>query len=149
MTKKSTIAAIQSVADATGVNNFIIALGSPGANLINSIGEKQSTARAWVPEPRSFPILIEGMVRGGAIARAMTSSGNLVQTDRRVELAGNNVVVTLPTPMVDFIGEYIFKATGTTGGSVVGTIDGAPVAIPLINWQYLRIYCDGARWLTG
>lgn len=149
MTKTGRISAIQAVADATGDNNWRISLGEPGSHLENTVGEKKPTGAAWEPEPKSFPIIMEGLAAFEGAARQMTASGPLLETDRRIELGSNNVVVSLPSAESKYTGSYVIKSLGTTGGGVSGTIDGASVTIPIIDWDFLTIYCNGSAWLTG
>ncbi len=60
-TKADIIAAIQAVADASGSNNIVISLGAPGAHVKNSIGQSKPTGAAWEPEPKTWPVIAEGL----------------------------------------------------------------------------------------
>ena len=147
--KAAIIRAIQEVADAVGNNNYQISLGTPGTSIENSIGEMTPTGAAWKPEPKSFPIVMGGIARCSGVARQMSSSGDLSETDHRIELSSNNVTVALPPAEEKFIGSYLVKALGTTGGGVSGDIDGATQTIPVVNWDFFMVYCNGSAWLTG
>ena len=149
MSKAAMIRAIQQVADALDSNNYRITFGEPGNHLEDIIGQTQPTGKAWLPEPKSWPLVVEGLARYEAVAREMASTGPLEATDRRVELTAPGVAVMLPPAGPSMIGEYTIKAKGVTGGSVQGTIDGAPASLPVVNWDFIRIYCNGTNWLTG
>lgn len=74
-TKDEIKAAIQAAADATGDGNLRISLGAPGSHVENSIGEMQPTGGAWVPEPKTWPVVIEGLANwldGGGGAQIPT-----------------------------------------------------------------------------
>ena len=60
-TKNDMITAIQASADASGDNNIRISMGAPGNHLKNTIGETEPTAQAWQPEPKTWPVVIEGL----------------------------------------------------------------------------------------
>lgn len=62
-TKADIIAAIQAVADATGDSNLRISLGVPGCHVQNIIGETHPTGKAWVPEPKVWSVVIEGLAK--------------------------------------------------------------------------------------
>jgi hypothetical protein len=147
MSKGSRIKAIQAEADATDNNDFRIAFGEPGNNLENRIGEVRPTGRAWEPALRAFDIIMQGLARHAAVAREMGASGSLTEYDRRIELTENGVTVTVPAAEAKFIGEYIIKTKGVTGGEVEGIIDGEPMLFELTGWEYLRLYCNGVEWL--
>ncbi len=60
-TKDDMIAAIQAAADSSGSGNIQISLGTPGNHVLNSIMEMQETGKAWTPEPKTWPIVAEGL----------------------------------------------------------------------------------------
>lgn len=60
-TKDDIIAAIQTAADATGNGNLRISLGATGNHVENSIGETRPTGQAWEPEPKTWPVIAQGL----------------------------------------------------------------------------------------
>jgi len=60
-TKTDIIDAIKAAADATGDNNIRISLGATGNHLKNTIGETKPTGAAWNPEPKTWPVICEGL----------------------------------------------------------------------------------------
>jgi len=60
-TKDDIITAIQSVADASGSGNIRISLGAPGSHVADSAGKSKPTGAAWVPEPKTWPVVVEGL----------------------------------------------------------------------------------------
>jgi len=150
VTKKGIIRAIQQIGDSAGDPNYQIAFGSPGSHIANSVGEKKPTGAAWEPEPTAFSIIVEGLAKFLGSAREVNSNDSLQDTDHRIELTSNGVILTIPAASESFIGEYVVKAKGVTGCFVSGTIDGAPVSLPLATpWEFLTLYCNGSEWLTG
>lgn len=103
-TKADIIAAIQAVADATGDTNIQITFGTPGAYIKNIIDEIQATGRAWVPEPKPWATVIEGLadwLDGGGVTpgRVKVSVADTVADFLGGKLvAGAGVVLTLLNP---------------------------------------------------
>jgi hypothetical protein len=60
-TKEDIITEIQAVADASGDNNLRISLGAPGNNVKDTIGKTKPTGQAWEPEPKTWPVVAEGL----------------------------------------------------------------------------------------
>jgi hypothetical protein len=148
MSKKGMKKWVQWVVDATGINNLMISLGAPGRNIRNSIGELRPTGSGWEPEPRTWSMVLDGLANHDGIGREVGTSGDLLDTDRRIELTAPDVVIKLPDPGPDYIGTYCVKSRGVAGGGVHGTIDGALQTIPIYNWGALRFYCNGVSWFT-
>lgn len=61
-TRDDLIAAIQAAADATGVNTIRLGLGAPGDHVKDPTGETRPTGGAWEPEPKTWPVVVDGFV---------------------------------------------------------------------------------------
>lgn len=148
MTKAGIQKNVQGLADATGNNDLSIALGAPGRHLPNAIGEIRPTGQAWLPEPKTWSLVVEGLARHDGLGREAAAVTDVVlSTDRRIELSVPNTVVTLPAAAPEFIGSYAIKSKGVAGGEIRGTVDGSVAAIPLENWDSIGLYCNGTEWL--
>lgn len=145
--KQAIIEAIQAVADATGVAALRIAYGAPGAHVVNAIGESQPTGQAW-EEPRAWPVVVAGVAAYLDRVRTISTSGGLAASDRVLQVAAPGVAVALPAPGAGVAGRYVVKALGVAGTTVTGTVDGAPGPHAVAAYGALRVYCDGAQWLT-
>lgn len=60
-TKADMIAAIQAVADGSGSDTIRMALGEPGSYVKDPTGATRETGAAWAPEPKTWPVVIEGL----------------------------------------------------------------------------------------
>jgi len=158
-TKADIITAIQAVADASGSGNIRIALGAPGAHVENSIGESQPTGAAWIPEPKTWPVIVGGLAGwldlkgvGGAPGfkniATLATSGSIPPTADLAELTAAGVVATLPPAAVKPRGtQLVVKDHGFVGNTVApagtDTIDGAAAPVVIGLFGALRFYSDG------
>jgi len=147
MNKESIISAIQAAADATGNRNIKIAIGSPGEHLDIGTGERIETGQAWVSLPSVFDTIVEGVAERLWHVKQVTENYELEATDHVVEVAANNVVVSLPGLPDGFRGPYLVKALNFTGISVTGQVDGSTGPINFPAYGALRVYCNGTEWL--
>lgn len=152
--KADIIAAIQAVADATGNANLRISLGAPGDHVENVIGETQPTGAAWSPEPRTWPVIIEGLAgwlgEPRFSVRQLLVSGPITADDDVVEFAAPALDAVLPAAnsvpqgrrvvLKEVVGDPV-SAVSTAGAD---TIDGAVGAVALGARGVLRLYSDGA-----
>ena len=164
-TKTDIIAAIQGVADATGDGNLRIAIGAPGDHVENSIGETQPTGDAWEPEPKTWPVVVEGIAAwldsknvGGSAQfntiQPMTVSGNIVGGAELVVFANPGITGTLPLSTSIPIGRKIVvknvaaapSSIATSGGE---TIDGAAGPLTVAPMGAVRLVGNGVDgWWT-
>jgi len=165
-TKDDIIAAIQVVADATLDGNMRISLGAPGDNVENSIGAWQPTGAAWVPEPKTWPVVVQGFASwmdSHGVGRAdvftavnvFTVSGNITINHWVVEMNAAGITLTLPAASAVPRGKQVIvkdvfgspaNGVGPTG---VDTIDGAPGPILTGPNGAIRLYSDGVSdWRT-
>ena len=47
--------------DGAGVDQLRISLGTPGDHVRDVTGEPQPTGGAWEPEPKTWPLVVEGI----------------------------------------------------------------------------------------
>ena len=163
--KTEMIAAIQAVADASGSENIRIALGAPGNHVENSIGESQPTGAAWIPEPKTWPVVVEGIAAwldskgvGGAPGfkniATLTSSGPVPPTADLVEFGATGVIATLPAANSKVRGTQLAVKDLGFGVNAVApsgsdTIDGAVAPLAFLPLDAVRLYTDGATgWWT-
>jgi len=162
--KDDIIAAIQAVADASGSGNIRISLGAPGDHVENSIGETQPTGAAWLPEPKTWPVIIEGIAEWltaqnvGGPPKFMTvqqrsTSGNVNSGVDLVELTAAGITVSLPDPTsIPPYTKVVAKSKGHAGNFVNvqggANIDAGPIMGFGAPYDALRFYSDGTQWWT-
>jgi hypothetical protein len=141
---------VQALADAIEDNNQVrISFGAPGGHLKNIINEIKPTGQVWQDlVAGTWPLILDALARHLHGVRRITSSDDLEKLDSIVEIGSNGITLTLPAASADYEGKYIIKAVGTTGTAVAGTVDGAGGPFPVINYDVLRVYCNGSEWLT-
>lgn len=105
-TKADIIAAIQAAADAS-TNAIRIPLGTPGTVVPNVTGQLTPTGQAWVPEPKVFPALVEGIAdyldaQGlGQVAAMRAKVNELVGAYQQLKSDYNNGIVPTTAPDVE------------------------------------------------
>ncbi len=163
-TKTDIITLIKGVADATGVDAMKVSLGSEGSVVLLG-GLMRATGMAWVPEPKSFPIVIEGIAAwldshgvGGAPGfqniQLIPVAGTILSSSDLVEIT-SPVLATLPLAATVGAGQQIVVKAVSAAGASVGpsggdTIDGAAVALTLAAaYDSVRLYAASpTEWRT-
>ena len=163
-TKTELIALVKAVADATGVDAMRVSLGTEGSH-VNLGGQLRETGAAWVPEPKPFSILVEGLADwldshgvGGPPAflsiQVLPIAGAILPTTDLAEITAV-VAGTLPPASAAGAGQQlVVKAVNAAGASVApnggDTIDG--VAAPLVlagAYDKVRLYAASTtEWRT-
>ena len=161
-TKDDIITLIQAVADATGVDAMRVSLGAPG-NHVEIGGSSRETGAGWSPEPKPFPIVIEGLAQfldGQGVGAArfnhiehLSASGNIAANTDLAELTAAAIVASLPDPGTVADGtKIVVKNIGVAGNSlnVAGgaNIDGAPIYLLPGVYDAVRVYKSGGQWWT-
>lgn len=164
-TKTDIIALVKAVADATGVDAMKVSLGTEG-NHVELGGQSRETGAAWVPEPKPFSIVIEGLAAwfdahgvggksGFRSIQVLPVSGPIIPTADLVELTTAAIGAQLPPAAMMSAGDQlVVKNVNAAGSSLIpagaDTIDGvgAPLVMPG-SWDVLRLYVGGATsWRT-
>lgn len=104
-TKSEIIAKIQEAADASGSPQMRIGLGAPGSVVENAIGEKKDTGTAWVPEPKSQALIVEGLAAwlddAGVGSTLKSKLNELVGAYNQLRVDYNAGTVPTSAPEVD------------------------------------------------
>ena len=161
-TKDDIIALIQAVADATGVDAMRVSLGAPG-NHVEIGGSSRETGAGWSPEPKPFPIVIEGLAQfldGQGVGSArfnhiqqLSSSGVIAASTDLAELTAAGITASLPATGAVANGTQIVVKNQGFGGNFLnvdggGNIDAGPVlGVPGI-FDAVRVYKSGGQWWT-
>lgn len=163
-TKTEIIAAIKGVADATEAPAILMALGTEG-DYVEIVEQERPTGAAWVPEPKTWPVVIEGIAAwldskgvGGApgfkAIQDLAVSGPVNAATDLAQLTAVGVTGTLPAASAVAAGTQVVIKDVNAGGTFVApagadTIDGAGVPLSLGLNAATRLYSDGASdWRT-
>ena len=163
-TKNDIIAAVQAVADGTGVVNLRLSMGTPGDYLDDAAGEARPTGASWAPEPKVWSVFVEGLANwldsggiGGPprfmVPQSLGASANINNGTDLALLTAGGITASLPDPTtVPPFMQVVVKNTGLGGNflNVQGgaNIDAGPVlGVPGI-FDAVRVFTDGAQWWT-
>ena len=142
------VAAIKAAAESTQNKYVRLAIGETGAHLDIGTGEKLETGQAWLNLPTVWDTVIEGISSSFGVIRQTLINTSVIPTDSIIEIADDNVTVSLPAPSSTIQGSYIIKALNVINPNVSGTVDGIPGLHGLIPYESYRVYCNGTQWLS-